>query len=243
MKNETMRNAIGTFVRNHWLMLLIVIQPLLDVLAFWTKSPDGTLAGYIRLAIMLLLPLYLLFTLKEKKRFILSMAAIALVCLLHILNCMRLGYVSAAFDVSYAAKTAQMPILAVCFMHCIRNEQTRNQAYWGLFFAAAITAASIGLSWLTGTSNVTYGVGLGISGWVIDDNRCTNSVIVVTLAAFSVFCAVKSDKLLINILVPALALLVLLSNGTKACYLAIYVIFTGFALFLIAGAGAVGVYS
>lgn len=234
MKNETMLNAIGTFVRNHWLMLLIVIQPLLDVLAFWTKSPDGTLAGYIRLAIMLLLPLYLLFTLKEKKRFVLSMAAIALVCLLHILNCMRLGYVSVAFDISYAAKTAQMPILAVCFMHCIRNEQTRNQAYWGLFFAAAITAASIGLSWITGTSNVTYGVGLGISGWVIDDNRCANSVIVVTLAAFSVFCAVKSDKLLVNILVPALALLVLLSNGTKACYLAIYVIFTGFALFLIA---------
>ena len=234
MKNETMFNEIGTFVRNHWLMLLIVIQPLLDVLAFWTKSPDGTLAGYIRLAIMLLLPLYLLFTLKEKKRFILSMAAIALVCLLHILNCMRVGYVSMAFDISYAAKTAQMPILAVCFMHCIRNEQTRNQAYWGLFFAAAITAASIALSWLTGTSNVTYGVGLGISGWVIDDNRCANSVIVVTLAAFSVFCAVKSDKLLVNILVPALALLVLLSNGTKACYLAIYVIFTGFALFLIA---------
>ena len=234
MKNDTRLNSIRTFVGNHWLMLLIVLQPLLDILAFWTKSPDGTLAGYIRLAIMVLLPLYLLFTLREKKRFVLSMAAIALVCLLHILNCMRLGYVSMTFDISYAAKTAQMPILAVCFMHCIRNEQTRNQAYWGLFFAAAITAASIGLSWLTGTANVTYGAGLGISGWVIDDNRCANSVIVVTLAAFSVFCAVKSDKLLINILVPALALLVLLSNGTKACYLAIYVIFTGFALFLIA---------
>ena len=234
MKNDTRFNSIRSFVGNHWLMLLIVLQPLLDILAFWTKSPDGTLAGYIRLAIMVLLPLYLLFTLREKKRFVLSMAAIALVCLLHILNCMRLGYVSMTFDISYAAKTAQMPILAVCFMHCIRNEQTRNQAYWGLFFAAAITAASIGLSWLTGTANVTYGAGLGISGWVIDDNRCANSVIVVTLAAFSVFCAVKSDKLLINILVPALALLVLLSNGTKACYLAIYVIFTGFALFLIA---------
>ena len=109
-----------------------------------------------------------------------------------------------------------MPILAVCFIHCIRNEQTRNQAYWGLFFAAAIAAASIGLSWITGTANVTYGAGLGISGWVIDDNRCANSVIVVTLAAFSVFCAVKSEKLPVNILVPALALLVLLSNGTKA---------------------------
>lgn len=234
MKNETTLNKMGTFVRNHWLMLLIVLQPLLDILAFWTKSPDGTLAGYIRLAIMVLLPLYLLFTLKEKKRFVFSMAAIALVCLLHILNCLRLGYVNLTFDVSYAAKTAQMPILAVCFIHCIRNEQTRNQAYWGLFFAAAITAASIGLSWITGTANVTYGVGLGISGWVIDDNRCANSVIVVTLAAFSVFCAVKSDKLLVNLLVPFLALAVLLSNGTKACYFAVFVIFTGFSLFLIA---------
>lgn len=233
--NENQKiNSIKTFIQNHWLMLLIVIQPVLDILAFWTKSPDGTLAGYIRLLIMLALPLYLLFTLKEKKRFVLSMAAIALVCLLHILNCMRVGYVSMAFDISYAAKTAQMPILAVCFLYCIRNEQTRNQAYWGLFFAAAITAASIGLSWITGTANVTYGAGLGISGWVIDDNRCANSVIVVTLAAFSVFCAVKSDKILVNILVPVLALLALLSNGTKACYFAVFAVFTGFALFLIA---------
>lgn len=226
--------SIRDYIKNHWLMLLIVIQPVLDILAYWTKSPDGTMAGVIRLLIMVLLPLYLLFTLKEKKSFILSMAAIGLVCLLHILNCLRLGYVNMAFDISYAAKTAQMPILAVCFMYCIRNEQTRNQAYWGLFFAAAITAASIGLSWLTGTANVTYGAGLGISGWVIDDNRCANSVIVVTLAAFSVFCAVKSEKFIVNILVPALALLVLLSNGTKACYFAVYVIFTGFAAFLVA---------
>ena len=138
--------SIRAYVQNHWLMLLIVLQPVLDILAYWTKNPEGTMAGVIRLLIMVLLPLYLLFALKEKKRFILSMAAIALVCLLHILNCMRLGYVSMTFDISYAAKTAQMPILAVCFMYCIKNEQTRNQAYWGLFFAAAITAASIGLS-------------------------------------------------------------------------------------------------
>ena len=227
-------NSMRNYIQNHWLMLLIILQPVLDILAYWTKNPEGTMAGVIRLLIMLLLPLYLLFTLKEKKNFVLSMAAIALVCLLHILNCMRIGYVSMSFDISYAAKTAQMPILAVCFIHCIRNEQTRNQAYWGLFFAAAIAAASIGLSWITGTANVTYGAGLGISGWVIDDNRCANSVIVVTLAAFSVFCAVKSEKLPVNILVPALALLVLLSNGTKACYFAVYVIFTGFAGFMIA---------
>jgi hypothetical protein len=237
MKENQTINSMKSSVRNHWLMLLIVMQPVLDILAFWTKSPDGTLSGYIRLLVMIALPIYLLFTIKDKKellRFVLSMCIIALVCALHIANCMRLGCVSLSFDVSYAAKTAQMPILAVCFMHCIKNEQTRNQAYWGLFFAAAITALSIGLAWITGTANVTYGDGLGISGWVIDDNRCANSVIVVTLAAFSVFCSSKTDKAWINILVPVIALVVLLSNGTKACYYGVYVIFAGFALFMIA---------
>ena len=227
-------NPIRAFLRNHWLMAIIIIQPVLDILAYWTKSPDGTTAGFLRLLIMLLLPVYLVFTLKDarqRKNLVISMLAIALVFTLHILNCLRVGYVNMSFDISYAAKTAQMPILAVCFMHSIRNEQTKNQAYWGLFFAAAITAASIGLAVITGTDNCTYGEGLGISGWVIDDNRCANSVILVTLAAFSVFCAVRSDKPFVNIAVPALVALVLISNGTKACYYSIFVIFVGFAVF------------
>ena len=53
------------FFKNNWLMLLIILQPLLDIIAFWTKSPDGTLAGVVRLAVMVLLPLVLLFRLPE----------------------------------------------------------------------------------------------------------------------------------------------------------------------------------
>lgn len=233
MSKDNRLERARSFAANRWLMLLIVLQPLLDIVAYWTRSPEGTIAGSIRLLIMLALPLYLLITLKKKRGFILAMAAIALVCALHIGNCMRLGYVSMGFDIAYAAKTAQMPILAVCFVYSIKNEQTRNQAYWGLFFAAAITGAAIFLSWVTGTANVTYGNGLGISGWVIDDNRCANSAILVVLAAFSVFCAVKTGRSWVTVTVPALALIVLLTNGTKACYLAVYAIFTGFALFLL----------
>lgn len=223
------------FIKNNWLMLLIILQPVLDIIAFWTKSPDGTVAGYVRLLVMLLLPLYLLFTIKDRKdrlRLLASLAVVALVCALHIFNTLRHGAVSLAFDVSYTAKAANLPIMALCFMHSIKNDQTRNQAYWGLFFAAAITACGLGLSVLTGTGNVTYGSGLGISGWVIDDNRCANSIILVVLAAFSVFCAVKSDKKLVNILVPALAALVLVSNGTMTCYLSAFAILLGFVVFL-----------
>ena len=235
MNNSINNNARTAFVRNHWLMALIVMQPLLDIIAFWTKNPDGTLAGYVRLLIMVCLPLYLLFTLRgsERKSFIFWMLGIGLVCALHIANTIRTGPVSLGFDISYTAKVAQMPILAVCFMYSIKNDQTRNQAYWGLFFAAGITAAALGLSVLTGTANCTYGEGLGVSGWVIDDNRCANSIILVTLAAFSIFCAVKSDKPFVNIAVPVVAAVVLIANGTMTCYMSIFVIFIGFAVFLL----------
>ncbi len=236
-----MRQAAGKqnrallFLRNNWLMLLIVLQPILDIVAFWTKSPNGTVAGVARLLIMAALPITLLITLPDRKRklrFLLSLAGIGLVCLLHLLNVYRIGAASMLYEISYTAKTAQMPVLAVCFAFAVRDSQTRNQAYWGLFFAAAITALALGLSILTHTANVTYGEGLGVSGWVIDDNRTANSTILVILAAFSVFCAVKSDKKAVNILVPILTALCLIINGTMTCYLSIFLIFLGFALFL-----------
>ena len=228
-------NSFAMFCRNHWLMLLIILQPLLDIIAFWTKNPDGTLAGYVRLIIMLVLPVCLLFILPEKKqklKLAAAMGVIAVFCLAHILNVMRVGPTSLIYEISYTAKTAQMPILAVCFIFAVRNTQTRNQAYWGLFFAAAVTALALGLSVVTQTANVTYGEGLGVSGWVIDDNRTANSTILVVLSAFAVFCAVKSDKKIINIVVPVLTAIVLMTNGTMTCYLSIFVIFLGFAVFL-----------
>lgn len=220
--------------QNNWIMLLIIAQPLLDIMAYWTQSPDGTAAGLIRLVIMLILPLHLLITLKDKKRFIISMGLIGLVSVLHILNSYRLGYINMSFDISYLAKTVQLPILAICFTYYIKDEQRKSQAMRGLLIAALITFASIALACLTGTENDTYGPGLGVSGWVIDDNRCANSVILVTLAAALVYFSVKSDSRLINFLVPPLTAFALIANGTKACYYSIFVIYAGFAVFLVA---------
>lgn len=226
---------IGRFLRHNWLMLLVMLQPLLDIIAFWNRNPEGTLAGYVRLLIMAVLPLSLLIVQKDTRtrlRLVLSLGIVALLCAAHVINVMRVGAESLGFELSYTAKTAQMPILAICFVFAIRNTQTRNQAYWGLFFAAGITALALALSIVTRTANVTYGDGLGVSGWVIDDNRTANSTILVVLAAFAVFCAVKSDKKAVNILVPVLAALVLMTNGTLTCYLSIFLISLGFSVFL-----------
>ena len=128
MKKQRKQSNIGAFLRNHWLMLLIVLQPILDIVAFWTRSPEGTLAGFVRLMIMLALPVWLLFRMPEKKdrmRFLLALGAIALVCALHLLNALRIGAESITYEISYTAKTAQMPILAVCFAYAIRDAQTQ----------------------------------------------------------------------------------------------------------------------
>lgn len=221
-----------SFFKEYWLMLLIASQPLLDTLAYFTRNEQATAAGYIRLVIMFALPLHLLITLREKKHFILSMSAIGLVCLLHIGNNFAQGYVNAFFDISYAAKTAQLPVLAVCLCYYIRDERMKDKAVKGILLASAICILQFFLAIVTGTANDTYGPGLGISGWVIDDNRCANSIILVTVACAAVFYAIRSKNKYLEIALPALMALVLIMNGTKACYFSIFGICAGFIAFL-----------
>ena len=226
-------DSIKAFFQQYWMTLLIALQPVLDILAYWTQSPEGTAAGMLRLAVMLILPLHLLCTLREKRRFVLSMAAIGLVGLLHVLNCCRVGYIDLRFDLVYLARTMQMPVLAICFGYYIRDEGQKEAAMRGLRYAGYILFASLLLAIVTGTATDTYGPGLGVSGWVIGENRCANSVIVVTLALALLYFAVKSENRIANFAVPPLIAFALILNGTKACYYSLFAAFAGFALYLV----------
>ena len=65
---QTIPSSAKKFLYNNWLTLLIVLQPLLDILAFWTQNERGTVAGAIRLIIMIILPIVLLIKFKGKQR-------------------------------------------------------------------------------------------------------------------------------------------------------------------------------
>lgn len=229
----TKKKSLKNFFLENWLILLIAAQPLLDALAFWTRNSVATVAGFIRLAVMVVIPLYLLITLKKKKKFIISMLVIGLFCAAHVINSFRVGMISVFLDVEYMARIAQMPVLAVCFAFLIKDETTKNQALRGVYCAAIITVSCLALSLITGTWNSTYGGGLGISGWVIDDNRCANSIIFVTLSVFGILYAYNSDKKAVQIGIPALTALVLVANSTRACYMGLFCIFAGYIVFAI----------
>ncbi len=220
-------------IKQNWLFILIAAQPLLDVLAYWTNNTQSSWAGYVRLAIMITLPICMLFTLEKKKHFLISMLIIGVFCALHVFNCLRVGYIDSFRDISYMARVAQMPVLAICFVYAVKDERMKAQAVKAMGVAAALVVLALAAAIVTGTENVTYGVGLGVSGWVIDNNRCANSIILVTLSCFAMYYAVKSENKFFNIIIPVIICAVFISNGTKACYFGIFGLFIGFVAFLL----------
>lgn len=216
-----------------WLTFLFAAQPVLDVLAFFNRNQTATVAGYIRLVILVLLPILVLFCTKEKKRFLIFIFVTGLFCSAHVLNCWRLGYINWFFDIHYLANVVQMPLFAVCFLLIIRDEELKLSALRGVAIAAILSLSFLVIARLTHTGNVTYGEGLGYSGWVIDDNRNANSTNLVIYACFSLYLTLKYENKWLIYLIPAIIDAVFLSNGTKGCYFSIFVIFICNAAWLV----------
>ena len=213
--------------------LLFALQPCLDVLAYWTRNETATPAGYIRLVVLVLLPLISFLFSADKKKQLLFYAAAGTFCLLHCLNCVRNGYIRPSYDIRYLASVIQMPVFTVCFFTLIHNEKTKDAAYRGIQAAAVLTLLFFILARVTNTGNVTYGEGLGYSGWVIDENRNANSTIFVILGCFSVYFALKNPKQPALFLIPLTVDVIYLVTGTKGCYFSIFVIFLSFAAYLL----------
>ena len=213
--------------------LLFALQPCLDALAYWTRNDTATPAGYIRLVILVLLPLVSFMISGNKKKQLLFYAVAGIFCLLHCLNCFRNGYIRPGYDIRYLASVIQMPVFAVCFFTLIQDEDTKEAAYRGIKAAAVLTLLFFVLARITGTGNVTYGEGLGYSGWVIDENRNANSTIFVILGCFSVYFALNNPKQPALSLIPLTVDIVYLVTGTKGCYFSIFAIFLSYAAYLL----------
>ena len=221
------------WLRENWLFLFLAVQPPLDVLAFVTKSESGTVAGLIRLAMMVGLAVYVLLK-KRSPLFFAAMGVTALVFLLHVANGFRVGYISFAQDVNYIAKVVSLPVIGICFCCCIDSEQKRDQVIRGLWICAGLLTAVVLLSALTGSYTYTYIIEkIGISGWVIDSNRSCHSDILSTLAVFTALLAVKSEKPWLRYALPPILFVMLITNATTACYLTLLAVMAGFPVFML----------
>lgn len=223
---------IKEFVLKNWLLCLICAQPFLDVLAFWTRSESGTAAGYIRLGIMCVLCLYVLFHVRGYVRFVPSAVLVALVFGLHMVNCFRKGYLGFASDTRMILTMAYLPVLAVCFCCLISEDGLKNQAVKGIMINFWVESLIVLLSYVTGTYMHTYTEGFGIAGWVISDNRCCHSDVISSVSVFAAYFASVSKKKWINVAVPLVIFVLLITNGTTVCYFSLLAICAGYPAFL-----------
>ena len=229
MKNLNIKNLIN----NYWLLILIILQPILDVIAFFTSGNGSTVSGYFRLLTMIALVIIVFANEKNNKRFLIAFLVIVAVYGLHIINSIRVGYINPKEDIIYMAKVAYMPILALCFCCFIKKTEDADICVKSILINFIIVSIIILLSYITKSYTPTYDGPIGISGWVIDDNRCCHSDILSTLCIFASYFAVKIKNKFFNIIIPFVVFGLLISNGTKACYLTLFVISAAYPSFLL----------
>lgn len=210
------RKILSIF-KNNLLAIILVLQPFMDILAYVQRDSDVSIAGYFRLGVTVLIPMYVVFFTKERKRFIACMSVIVLFCTMHILNCFRVGYINVFIDVKYMLLVAHAIVLLFSFIFLYEKKEILRQTMAALKIMIAVVAVSYYLSYFLKSGIYTYiHSEIGWTGW--NNTPSVFSVILSSLFPFAVyFCISTEKKWPVFLLLPISFMYVM--NGTKAAYL------------------------
>ena len=222
------------YVKNNLLYLILISQPLLDILAYFQEGSAFSIAGYVRLAYTILVPAYALFAIsdkKAKKKFLAMMCVIGAFCALHVANGFRVGYIGLFSDVKYMLLVVHMPVLLFSFMYLYQKEDAMAQIIRALKVNVTIITIAFFASYVLKSGNYTYAdYELGWTGWYVIPNA--QSVIMVSLLPFLVYFIIKYFGKAFPI--PMIAVIFMyLSNGTRTAYWSIVLVCVGFFCFIL----------
>lgn len=212
---------IADFTSKNWLLLIIILQPILDIVAYFNFNTSITLITFIsRSIILLFIVLYVLIKLKNKKKYIYLLSPIFIFSICHLLNSLRCGSYSIFSDLRYLVTVMQLPILIVAFtMYLKENNDAKKQITYGLIISFFIIFLSLIISFISGNYNTTYsGIngGYGITGWFTSAN--TQSMILSILCPLFLYYFTFEKSKIIYWIGNMLAFIVLYTNSTKACF-------------------------
>lgn len=220
-------------LKKNWLLYLLIMQPILDIIAYFQQdNVIGSLAGYSRLVIMCILPIVTLYITKKKKSFLVCIGVIFAYCVLHVLNCFRVGYISPFADIAYMARVVQMPVLAFCFIYLIKDDTYGELTKKAFFINVILIFVSMCIAHLSGTGDYSYNLyKAGLKGWFVNSN--SQSIIIVTLIPLALDYLNQKKNLIWSVLFAAIAWFMMISNGTRVAYFSIFIIFGGYVCYYI----------
>lgn len=226
-----MKDSILNKLKNNWLLLIIIIQPILDIISYFqSKYMSTSYTWVVRICILLLTFLICFIHSKNKKKLILFMLPYAVFATLHIVNLYRINKLNIVSDVKYFILTFQMPILSILLIDYIKNNAEKlSQIKKALFYNFIIISISIALAYVSKNYMTTYS-DLGIIGWFSSAN--TASMILCALTPWALYIFSNSKNMWLYTLGYLIIFIILYTNATRSCYLTLIasLLFISFAI-------------
>lgn len=164
-------------------LILVVLQPLMDVLSFWMAKLGNAnlLTLLLRLLVLAAMVLTGFCVSRRKKIYFLAAAVCLVIGIGHVAAGLQAGYLDVVSDLSNYIRVLQLPLTALCLVTFFReNEACYGSVRRGIALNIAIILVVQVLAVVTGTEPHTYSNGSGLIGWFTNTN--TQSAIV-TMAA------------------------------------------------------------
>lgn len=211
-----MKTKISDFISNYWLFFIIITQPILDIIAYFSFDEFLTPISFVTRSLYLVfIVLYTFIKVKNKKNFILLQLPFVIFSIVHLLNSIRTSGLNIFDDLRYLILVMQLPIVTISLCSYIsENRSQTKKIEKGLWISLVIICLSVILSIITKTLNYTY-EDYGLTGWFTSAN--TQSMILVCLFPYCLYTFSKRNKY-IYLLGLMMAFFLLFFNGTKACY-------------------------
>ena len=235
MRQET--HTSGALARHlpTFLIVLMAIQPLMDILSFWTDrlGMSNTITLLLRFAVFAVVCVLGFVTSSRKKVYGIAIVACAFLLVGHCISCFIVGYQRIVYDLTNFVRVVQMPLFVLCFISFLRaNEKCYRAFETGLMLDFWIITASVVVSVLTHTSSATYqSTNVGILGWYSFGNA--QSAIMSILAPIVILLCYRRKNFLLFTVTSVAALAQLYLMGTRLAFFSIAVAALGVPVVLV----------
>lgn len=206
-----------------FIYIFIILQPILDVIAYFTFSPNITIISFmLRTSLLIIFSIYSFYLIKDKKKLLMFILPLALISLLHVIGVFITHGLSLG-DIKNTVSIMHTPVLALLFIFLLKeNSNYKKQFVRGLITNLIIIFIVIILSIITNTYGTTYR-DFGIIGWFSGSN--TPSMILAVLCPLFLMYINKKPFHFIYLIACLIVIFLLVINGTRTCYYSLIALF------------------
>lgn len=210
--------------------ILIVMQPLLDVLSFFLgELGSNTISTLLRLGLLAVVALLGFLVSDKKKLYIIFYLTAGVFWILHMANCYRIGYQSMVQDTANFLRIISFLMFTLSLLTFFRRgEQVRKAILLGFGVNFLLFWIFTLLPWALGMPQYTYDkLFVGMMGWFSIPNA--QSTIIVICAPFAIFQAYNTKKYPLFLTMCLLCFTMMFVTGTKLTFYSIFIIAGAYA--------------